>query len=165
MAVRNYPYLNTITNPHTVANFLKKILFEMKEPLIPFDQYESYGRLNQDYPRSVDRVKAIRDLVEKMDEQRQETLKFLVKLLRNVVELEADNRMGGGNISMMLGPCIFRSKVVRGSDLLNHATYYDALHKMILDFDQIFLPVRKQPVTQKVAPEAKSEVPPNDLIA
>eukprot|EP00354_Favella_ehrenbergii_P001907 CAMPEP_0170471164 /NCGR_PEP_ID=MMETSP0123-20130129/13452_1 /TAXON_ID=182087 /ORGANISM="Favella ehrenbergii, Strain Fehren 1" /LENGTH=96 /DNA_ID=CAMNT_0010738675 /DNA_START=866 /DNA_END=1156 /DNA_ORIENTATION=- len=42
------------------------------------------------------------------------------------------------NISVTTGPAIFRPKVMRADDLLNHATYYDALLKMIQYYNFIF---------------------------
>ena len=79
MAEGNFAYLNNIdvSEPsHLVANFLKQILFEMREPLIPFDQYEQYGRLNR--LQDDDRVREIQSLVAQMELQSRETLRYLV---------------------------------------------------------------------------------------
>jgi len=41
----NYSYFEEVKSPHVLANYLKQVLREMKEPLIPFDQYEDYDSL------------------------------------------------------------------------------------------------------------------------
>jgi len=83
-------------------------------------------------------VHRIRELVYKMDPLRRETLKFLIAFFREVVALESQNKMTSYNISVTTGPAIFRPKVMRADDLLNHATYYDALLKMIQYYNFIF---------------------------
>ena len=45
MSMANFAYLNVIEDPHIVTNYWKRLLREMKNPLIPFDKYESFGAL------------------------------------------------------------------------------------------------------------------------
>ena len=45
MSQENFPYLEKVTNPHIVANYLKRLLREMKTPLIPFEFYDDFGNL------------------------------------------------------------------------------------------------------------------------
>ena len=35
LSQRNYQYLTTVDDPNVIANYLKRMLSEMKEPLIP----------------------------------------------------------------------------------------------------------------------------------
>lgn len=46
MAAGNYSHVAEVTNPHIVSNYLKRLLREMKDPIIPFRQYKAYGELN-----------------------------------------------------------------------------------------------------------------------
>ena len=41
----NYAFLNKVNKPHTVANYWKRMLREMRNPLIPFELYDSFGEL------------------------------------------------------------------------------------------------------------------------
>mgnify|MGYP003903598103 CR=1 FL=1 len=74
-------------------------------------------------------------------------------MLREVVELEMENRMGAENLSRMIGPTVFRSRVFNAADFLNHGTYYDAIQKMILHFDRIFPPARSGAGSLNRSPE------------
>ena len=45
----NYAFLNQVNKPHTVANYWKRLLREMRNPLIPFELYDAFGELGQMY--------------------------------------------------------------------------------------------------------------------
>ena len=66
LAVGNYGYITEVRNPHVVSNYMKWLLLEMKDPLIPFSQYNDYGRLieleNKDHSPSA-QVMRIKELV------------------------------------------------------------------------------------------------------
>ena len=36
----NWPFLETVESPHTVANYWKRVLADMPEPLVTFSLYE-----------------------------------------------------------------------------------------------------------------------------
>ena len=46
MSQENFPFLDKVKNPHIVANYLKRLLREMKSPLIPFELYNEFGNLS-----------------------------------------------------------------------------------------------------------------------
>ena len=43
LSQENFQYLNTIQDAHIVTNYFKRMLREMKNPLIPFRHYKEYG--------------------------------------------------------------------------------------------------------------------------
>ena len=47
MSQGNYSYLAKVREPHTVSNYWKRVLREMKEPLIPFNLYRSFEQIAQ----------------------------------------------------------------------------------------------------------------------
>ena len=47
MSQGNFPFLPTVREPHTVTNYWKRLLREMKEPLIPFDFYSAFERIGE----------------------------------------------------------------------------------------------------------------------
>ena len=45
MSQENFPFLDKVKNPHIVANYLKRLLRDMKTPIIPFELYAEFGKL------------------------------------------------------------------------------------------------------------------------
>ena len=45
MSQNNFYYLTTITNPHIVSNYWKKMMREMQDPICPFSQYDDFMEL------------------------------------------------------------------------------------------------------------------------
>ena len=41
----NYAFLNQVKSSHIVANYWKRLLKEMRNPLIPFELYNLFGEL------------------------------------------------------------------------------------------------------------------------
>lgn len=66
LCMENYGFLESHMKdePHVVANFLKKVLREMSEPLIPYDIYDDFLNLST-LPNAM-RIDPIKDLVAKM---------------------------------------------------------------------------------------------------
>ena len=87
MSHENFPFLRTVQNAHIVANYWKKVLFEMKTPLIPTYLYEDFGKIrNTDGPDQL--VQQIRELVEQMPQINQNTLDFFIEFLEDVIKFE-----------------------------------------------------------------------------
>ena len=87
MSHENFPFLRTVQNAHIVANYWKKVLFEMKTPLIPTELYEEFAQI-----RSTDGhdllVQQIKGLVEQMPQINQNTLDFFIEFLGDVIKFE-----------------------------------------------------------------------------
>ena len=45
MSQSNFSYLANVCEPHTVTNYWKRVLREMREPLIPFNLYHSFEQI------------------------------------------------------------------------------------------------------------------------
>ena len=99
--------MEQVKNPHIVANYLKRLLREMKSPLIPFHLYEDFGNLN-DKDNDDERFIEIKRLVGLLSEQRKNVLKFLLEFFLEVVSHENENKMTTYNIAVTVGPNIFR---------------------------------------------------------
>ena len=90
MSQENYPFLKSIDNPHLVANYWKRLLREMQEPLIPYDRYEDFGKLDQ-FEDNMEKNKEILRILSVMKQTQlihYNTLKFLVKFFAEVVAHE-----------------------------------------------------------------------------
>ena len=80
--------MNTVSDPHIVTNYFKRMLREMNNPLIPFRHYKAYGSLNDDFPTEEEQFKQIKYLVNDMDTLRRATLKFCIEFFRELVSHE-----------------------------------------------------------------------------
>ena len=84
MALGNYAFLEKkdangkYLDPNIVANYLKRVLRQMREPLIPEPQYVEFGKLDE-YPDDESKHARIREIVEDMPVINQRTLKYLVE--------------------------------------------------------------------------------------
>ena len=45
MSQGNHAFIRDVTDPHIVTNYWKRVLREMKEPIIPFDMYVPFGKI------------------------------------------------------------------------------------------------------------------------
>ena len=105
----NFQFLNTVTDPHIVTNYFKRMLREMKNPLIPFKHYNAYGSLTE-FPTEEERFAQIKFLVNDMDTLRRATLKFCIEFFRELVSHEEQNLMTSYNVAVTVSPNIFRSR-------------------------------------------------------
>ena len=87
MSQENYIALQREQDPHIVSNYFKRVLREMKEPLIPYSLYYKFAQLS-DISTEEGKVYRIQELVAKMDLQRQRTLHFIIKFFEEVVFYE-----------------------------------------------------------------------------
>ena len=73
-----------------------------------------------------------------MEPLNRNTLKFLIKFFREVVENEGMNRMTSYNMAITVGPNIFRPRSVKSSDIMSVGIYYSAMIKMIETYETMF---------------------------
>ena len=45
LAQGDFSFFNEVNSAHTVANYWKRLLRELKDPLIPFAFYEDFGKI------------------------------------------------------------------------------------------------------------------------
>ena len=136
MSQETFYYLDTVQNCHIVSNYWKKMLREMQDPLCPFSQYDSYMVLADIPPEN--RVVKLKSLLQQLPPLNFYTLKFIIEFMREVVQHEPKNRMTSYNIAVTVGPNIFRPLTVRPADLINAGTYYDAMIRMMENYDVLF---------------------------
>ena len=112
------------------------MLREMSQPLIPFDFYDDFGDLGK-YD-DAERLVKIRELVDDLQPQNLNTLKFTIKFFIDLVKQEKVNKMTAYNCAVTVGPNIFRSSDNAGADILSAGIYYDTMIRMIEYYDVIF---------------------------
>ena len=84
------------------------------------------------------RVLKLKQLLGNLPDLNRNTLKFIICFMREVVEQEPHNRMTSYNIAVTVGPNIFRPLTVRPADLINAGTYYDAMIRMMENYEVLF---------------------------
>ena len=80
MALENYAYLETVKSPDVVASYMKRILREMKEPLIPFEFYNEFSQIK--HIEEDEKFVFIKQVIEKMPLINKRTLKFLASFFQ-----------------------------------------------------------------------------------
>lgn len=125
-----------------MANYFKRMLRELKQPLILFKQYKEYDKLRQpEWRDETKRLEEIKRLIEETRKDRpirHETLKFLVAFLRDVVYYESDNAMTSYNLAVCICPNMFRPRRTQGDDMYNVGVFYSAFISMIMYFGYLF---------------------------
>ena len=69
-------------DPNIVANYLKRVFRQMKEPLIPEEQFRQLGELDNEneeneFMSAKEKNAAIKEIIEQMPVINQRTLKFI----------------------------------------------------------------------------------------
>ena len=81
----------------------------MKNPLIPFDQYEAYGELG--FMTEREKFIEIRRLIALLEPINKNTLMFCIQFFKELISYEYVNKMTSYNIAVTVGPNIFRPKI------------------------------------------------------
>ncbi|XP_056599791.1 rho GTPase-activating protein 45 isoform X1 [Triplophysa dalaica] len=122
-------------SPHDISNVLKLYLRQLPEPIMPFRVYHDLmglakESLNSNHseageevkgPELVDRgsetdaevltlVEKLRELLKRLPGPNISTLKYIVRHLHRVCEVEQDNKMSGSNLGIVFGPTLMRPK-------------------------------------------------------
>ena len=137
MSQGNFCFLEEC-KPTVVANYLKRLLRELKDPLIPFNKYEEYYQILCNAASEKEHDELLKEIINDLDPLRYNTLKYLVNFFRKVVSYKELNRMTSYNVAVTVAPNIFRSKEDKASDILNHKVFYEAMIRMIDNYEYIF---------------------------
>ena len=136
MSQGNFNYLKKVANVHTVTNYWKRLLREMKQPLIPFQMYEQFHKIKEKVES--ERLPYLKELINELDTLHFNTLHFHIEFFKDIVKHEPYNKMTSYNVAVTVGPNIFRPLVARPTDLANHGVFYDVIIKMIDKCDILF---------------------------
>ena len=134
-----YSFLPSVKSPHTVTNYWKRVLREMREPLIPFKLYQNFEQIGDitynttTHSNQVDLIMLlnIRFMLERLPTLNFNTLKYHIEFFDEVTMSEPQNKMTAYNLAVTIGPNIFRPKHNSSKDIVNVGIFYDLLIKMI----------------------------------
>lgn len=122
---------------HVVTGALKLFFRELPEPLVPFGFFTDIVETVKmtDHMDKVDRLKC---LVLNMPPPNHDTLKFMCRHLRRVLERSDINRMTTQNIGIVFGPTLMRPERDNGNMAVNMVYQNQAVELILREFDHIF---------------------------
>ncbi|XP_070849341.1 rho GTPase-activating protein 15 isoform X6 [Chaetodon trifascialis] len=122
---------------HVVTGALKLFFRELPEPLVPFGFFTDIVETVKmsDYMDKVDRLKC---LVLNMPPPNHDTLQFMCRHLKRVLERSDINRMTTQNIGIVFGPTLMRPERDNGNMAVNMVYQNQAVELILSEFDHIF---------------------------
>ncbi|XP_059184429.1 rho GTPase-activating protein 15 isoform X2 [Centropristis striata] len=122
---------------HVVTGALKLFFRELPEPLVPFGFFTDIVETVKmsDYMDRVDRLKC---LVLNMPPPNHDTLQFMCRHLKRVLERSDTNRMTTQNIGIVFGPTLMRPERDNGNMAVNMVYQNQAVELILTEFDYIF---------------------------
>ncbi|XP_042218533.1 uncharacterized protein LOC121863788 isoform X7 [Homarus americanus] len=140
VAQRNYTILSREKEIHNLSGALKLFFRELKEPLIPFDNYQDFIQATgSEYRKMNQQADKLTKAVNKLPQENYDTLKLLLQHLLRVSEFESENRMSISNLAIVFGPCLLWPRVTSSHDLMTDVMLHNRVIEGILaDFPKIF---------------------------
>ncbi|XP_054883539.1 rho GTPase-activating protein 15 isoform X2 [Poeciliopsis prolifica] len=122
---------------HVVTGALKLFFRELPEPLVPYGFFTDIVETVKmtDHMDKVDRLKC---LVFNMPPPNHDTLEFICRHLRRVLERSNTNRMTTQNIGIVFGPTLMRPECDNGNMAVNMIYQNQAVELILSEFDHIF---------------------------
>lgn len=122
---------------HVITGALKLFFRELPEPLVPFGFFTDIVETVKmsDYMDKVDRLKC---LVLNMPPPNHDTLRFMCRHLKRVLERSDTNRMTTQNIGIVFGPTLMRPERDNGNMAVNMVYQNQAVELILSEFDHIF---------------------------
>uniref|UniRef100_A0A8C6T585 Rho GTPase activating protein 9 n=1 Tax=Neogobius melanostomus TaxID=47308 RepID=A0A8C6T585_9GOBI len=122
---------------HVITGALKLFFRELPEPLVPFGFFTDIVETVKmtDYIDKVDRLKC---LVLNMPPPNHDTLQFICRHLKRVLEHSDSNRMTTQNIGIVFGPTLMRPERDNGNIAVNMVYQNQAVELILSEYEHIF---------------------------
>uniref|UniRef100_A0AAX7T1F1 Rho GTPase activating protein 45b n=1 Tax=Astatotilapia calliptera TaxID=8154 RepID=A0AAX7T1F1_ASTCA len=144
-------------SPHDISNVLKLYLRQLPEPIMPFHLYNKLMGLAKeslhnegDTPEGEDSesskvlvlVDSLRELLKELPKPNIATLRYIVRHLRRIAELEQDNKMSPSNLGIVFGPSLMRPRptgaTISLSSLVDYPHQARIVEAFIVFYSSIF---------------------------
>uniref|UniRef100_A0A671U4Q8 Rho GTPase activating protein 45 n=1 Tax=Sparus aurata TaxID=8175 RepID=A0A671U4Q8_SPAAU len=139
-------------SPHDISNVLKLYLRQLPEPIMPFRLYNNLMGLAKESLQSeaetpegeeilvlVDKLK---ELLKDLPKANIATLRYIVRHLRRIAELEDDNKMSPSNLGIVFGPSLMRPRptgaTISLSSLVDYPHQARIVEALIVFYSSIF---------------------------
>nr|XP_020639889.1 rho GTPase-activating protein 15 isoform X2 [Pogona vitticeps] len=122
---------------HVVTGALKMFFRELPEPLFPYCFFEQFVEVIkiQDY---TNRVKAVRNLVQKLPRPNYDTMKILFQHLQKIAAKENMNLMTPQSLGIVFGPTLLRPEKETGSMAVYMMYQNQLVELMLSEYSKIF---------------------------
>ncbi|KAM3877550.1 rho GTPase-activating protein 9 [Diretmus argenteus] len=122
---------------HVITGALKLFFRELPEPLVPYGFFSDIVDTVKmsDYTDKVDRLKC---LVLNVPPPNHDTLQFIFRHLKRVLDHSGSNRMSTQNIGIVFGPTLMRPERDTGNMAVNMVYQNQAVELILSEFDHIF---------------------------
>uniref|UniRef100_A0A7N8XQD8 Rho GTPase activating protein 45b n=1 Tax=Mastacembelus armatus TaxID=205130 RepID=A0A7N8XQD8_9TELE len=139
-------------SPHDISNVLKLYLRQLPEPIMPFRLYNSLMGLAKeslqsegDAPEGVEvlvLVDKLKELLKELPKANLSTLRYIIRHLRRIAELEEDNKMSPSNLGIVFGPSLMRPRptgaTISLSSLVDYPHQARIVEALIVFYSSIF---------------------------
>ncbi|XP_029103595.1 rho GTPase-activating protein 9 isoform X2 [Scleropages formosus] len=124
---------------HVITGALKLFFRELPEPLVPYSSFADIVETVKmsDYLEKVDRMRC---LVLSMPAPNRDTMHFMIRHLRRVMEHSDSNRMTTQNIGIVFGPTLMRPERDNVNMAINMVYQNQAVELILGEFERIFGP-------------------------
>ncbi|XP_051931973.1 rho GTPase-activating protein 15 isoform X2 [Hippocampus zosterae] len=122
---------------HVITGALKLFFRELPEPLVPYSFFSDVMDTVKvvDYADKVDRLKSV---VHSMPQPNHDTLQFICRHLKRVLEHSDANRMTTQNIGIVFGPTLLRPECDNGNMAVNMVFQNQAVELILNEFEHVF---------------------------
>uniref|UniRef100_A0A8C2X452 Rho GTPase activating protein 45 n=1 Tax=Cyclopterus lumpus TaxID=8103 RepID=A0A8C2X452_CYCLU len=145
-------------SPHDISNVLKLYLRQLPEPIMLFRLYNRLMGLAKEslqgegpelvdlgpdtYPEALVLVDKLKELLKELPKANIATLRYIIRHLRRIVELEEDNKMSPSNLGIVFGPSLMRPRptgaTISLSSLVDYPHQARIVESLIVFYSSIF---------------------------
>ncbi|XP_062412936.1 rho GTPase-activating protein 45 isoform X2 [Sardina pilchardus] len=152
------------SSPHDISNVLKLYLRQLPEPIMPFALYSNLMGLAKESiqaeggeagkgpelkdlgsstdPEVLGTVEKLKELLSDIPKANHSTLRYIVRHLHRIAELEQDNKMSPNNLGIVFGPSLMRPRptgaTVSLSSLVDYPHQARIVETLIVFYRSIF---------------------------
>uniref|UniRef100_A0AAQ5X265 Rho GTPase activating protein 45b n=1 Tax=Amphiprion ocellaris TaxID=80972 RepID=A0AAQ5X265_AMPOC len=139
-------------SPHDISNVLKLYLRQLPEPIMPFRLYNTLmGFAKESLQSDAESPEAeevlvlvdnLKELLKDLPKANIATLRYIIRHLRRIAELEEDNKMSPSNLGIVFGPSLMRPRptgaTISLSSLVDYPHQARIVEALIVFYSSIF---------------------------